>query len=202
MKKVVLLFIFTTLLTTAHAQVSHTCDRCKGSGKELVRCTNSDCHNGAIYCKTCDFRGVINNTCYNCGGSGQTSNTVKKVCDNCGGNRYFKMSQQKPCSCRGGKRPITRHGRTEYIDCNRCHGSGYLTEYYNAACRPCGGTGYNGTETTYNTCYSCSGNGYTSTTCSTCDGKGCYPCSTCGGYAKISTNCGECLGSGKVYTQY
>ncbi len=202
MRKLFLLFILIASFTAIKAQVSHTCDICKGTGKEISKCSNHDCHNGAIYCKTCDFRGVINNTCNNCGGSGQIANTVKKVCNDCNGERYFRMSKQTPCSCRGGKRPITRYGRTEYIDCSRCNGSGYLTEYYNAACRPCAGTGYKGTEIVYNTCYSCNGKGNISETCYTCNGKGCYPCSTCGGYARISTDCSECHGSGKVYTQY
>ena len=69
------------------------------------------------------------------------------------------MSKETPCSCRGGKRPVTQNGRTVYVDCSRCSGTGVLISYYNAACRYCGGRGVRGTETVYNTCHSCNGNG-------------------------------------------
>lgn len=183
------------------AQNSHTCPVCHGKGKKVERCDNHKCHNGAIYCETCNYRGVVHKSCYTCNGSGQTSKTVNKTCEYCNGERYKRMSKETPCSCRGGKRPVTQNGRTVYVDCSRCSGTGVLISYYNAACRYCGGRGVRGTETVYNTCHSCNGNGKISSECSTCGGKGCYPCSRCGGYANIERTCSRCHGSGQIYTE-
>lgn len=202
MKRILLIVFVVSALASLniHAQTSHTCTTCQGSGKSVERCPNN-CHNGAIFCTTCDYRGSIRKSCSSCNGRGSISSTVNKRCLSCGGSRYTKMSKQTPCTCRGGKRPqTTRGGNTIYVDCSRCNGTGYLTSYYNAACRTCGGTGYSGTETTSRSCTSCGGVGSISSTCSKCGGKGCYTCSTCKGYANITATCSRCKGYGVIYT--
>lgn len=197
MKRITFVLFAIFLATISQAQTTHECPECSGTGEKVERCGN--CHNGAIYCSTCDYRGVVYHNCYSCNGSGQISSTVNKRCDECNGVGYTRMSKEKPCSCRGGKRPVTRNGRTVYVDCSRCSGAGYLLEYYNAGCRYCGGDGYSGTETVYNTCSSCSGNGSVKETCSTCNGKGCYVCDVCKGYANIKVTCKRCSGTGHIY---
>lgn len=195
----IIILLITYISSQSFAQTSHTCPTCKGRGKSIVRCDR--CHNGAIYCETCDYRGVVYSNCYTCNGRGQTSKTVRKTCAYCNGERYTRKQKESACSCRGGKRPITRNGRTEYITCSRCSGTGVLISYYNAACRYCGGEGYYGTENISQTCSSCSGNGTIKSTCNTCKGKGCYVCSACDGYANIEKTCTRCNGYGKIYTQ-
>lgn len=199
MKRHVCLFIFTISVIIVFGQTSYTCPDCSGRGKSVERCS---CHNGAIYCMTCDYKGVVEKQCYSCYGSGTKTTTKNKACDQCGGARYAKMEKQTPCSCRGGKRPTTRYGTTVYVDCTRCSGKGYLISYYNAACRYCGGRGYSGTENITIQCDACSGNGKSISTCSVCEGKGCYPCSKCGGYGNLTITCRRCNGNGSIYSQY
>lgn len=198
--KYILTVIITLLTLSAFGQTRNTCPTCNGDGKTIEKCHNN-CHNGAIYCTTCDYSGQRKSNCSSCYGKGYTTETVKKTCEYCNGSRYKRMEKSTPCSCRGGKRPqTTRGGSVIYIDCSRCSGTGQLTSYYNAACRYCAGSGYRGTENRQKTCYSCNGNGYKKTTCTTCDGKGCYPCRVCKGYANIKKDCRRCGGYGVIYT--
>lgn len=198
MRFFIIAFISLILSIDTFAQSSYTCPDCDGEGKTIRKC--NECHNGAIYCTTCDYRGVVNNHCYSCSGRGVTTTTKQKVCDYCNGSRYTRMEKQTPCSCRGGKRPMTRNGATVYVDCSRCSGVGYLTSYYNAGCRYCGARGYSGTENVNMTCSTCNGKGSTTKTCTVCDGKGAYVCSRCRGYANLTEKCTRCNGWGKIYS--
>lgn len=199
MAKIILTFTILFSALSLCAQSRNTCPDCNGDGEKIERC--SDCHNGAVYCKTCDYRGTIDSNCSSCNGQGYTLETVKKTCSSCQGARYTRMQKSTPCSCRGGKRPqTTRGGNVVYIDCSRCNGTGQLISYYNAACRYCAGSGYSGTETKQNTCYNCNGAGVKKETCYTCNGKGAYVCSVCHGYANIKKPCKRCSGYGFIYT--
>lgn len=200
MYRIILTLIFVLSSTILSAQTSHTCPSCGGSGKRVERCSNSACHNGAIYCTRCDYTGYTRSTCYNCSGQGYKTKEKSKVCSECRGSRYTKMEKQVSCTCRNGKVPKSTNQGTIYVNCSRCNGRGYKIEYYNAACRYCGGSGYRGTETVREKCTSCNGSGSKKETCSKCGGKGCYVCPTCHGYANVEKTCGRCNGSGRVYT--
>lgn len=201
MKRIIAVFIFIVSICSIYAQSSYTCDHCSGTGKQTTRCTNRHCHNGAIYCTICDYRGTVERRCSSCAGNGIVNKEINKTCEYCKGARYTRMSKETPCSCRGGKRPQRdRNGRTIYVNCSRCNGSGTLTSYYNAACRPCAGKGYK-SETSQVQCNSCNGMRVIKETCSRCKGKGCYPCETCGGYANITQTCERCRGGGKIYVK-
>ena len=191
MKKILLALLFILGVYVAKAQTEHKCPNCNGNGEIVRKCTA--CHNGAVMCKTCDYSGKVESRCNTCNGSGSTTQKVRKVCYNCNGQRYFKKENSRPCSCRGGKRPITRNGKTEYIDCDRCKGTGSLVSYTNEACSVCGGSGYYGHDEVSKSCNSCGGNGSVSKNCPTCLGKGAFACTICKGYANINSKCGRCI---------
>ncbi len=201
MTKTLIIFLLLSLSHSAYSQSSYTCDACKGSGKKPIPCTNSNCHNGAIYCSICDFRGIVESTCTSCHGNGIINKSIKETCPDCNGTRYTRVPQETPCSCRGGKRPQrSRGGETIYIDCNRCNGTGMLISYFNAGCRPCGGRGYK-TLNVQEQCNTCNGKGTSKSTCTRCDGKGCYVCSTCSGYGSLTGTCDICKGFGRIYAK-
>ena len=119
-----------------HAQSKVVCPSCHGSRSSIENCTY--CHNGAIFCTNCNGRGSKTSRCSACNGSGVSTRQEKTVCSNCGGRKYFSENRPTSCTCRGGKRPMkTRGGNIQYVNCNRCNGSGQLDNYINVACRQC-----------------------------------------------------------------
>lgn len=192
----VLFAICSLPIINTYAQEKVTCPRCNGSGSTVERCTS--CRNGSVPCSKCDMAGTIRERCTNCSG-GYVSRTVNKTCYTCGGRRSVPQTRQIPCTCRNGKRPTTsRGGNVIYVDCSRCSGRGYKEERYSVTCRTCGGTGYSGTETKTERCSYCT-NGYTTTTCSRCNGARGTMCTKCSGYANIKVNCSRCSGYGVIY---
>lgn len=199
MNRIFITIVFLLSAFVLNAQTSHTCPSCNGKGSTIEQCTR--CRNGAIYCTYCDYSGKISTRCGSCDGNGYTMKEKRAVCSSCNGRRYTQMEKQVSCSCRGGKRPMTsRDGRTTYVDCSRCSGRGYLIEYYNAACRNCGGSGYRGTEYVKEKCSSCYGKGSIESVCSRCNGNGAYKCNVCNGYENITRTCSRCRGTGRIYT--
>ncbi len=195
MKKFLLLFMaFMAVSITISAQDWVTCPSCQGSKKEYAKC--SYCHNGAIMCNQC-YNGTKRTRCGYCSG-GYVSKTVKQTCSTCQGSRTISQNQRKKCSCRDGRRPVAgRDGRTRYVDCSRCGGTGELNNYVRVGCPTCNATGYSGTHTVREKCYQCD-NGYVSETCSTCSGRGSYICSTCEGYSNVTRSCSRCNAYGKI----
>lgn len=199
--KLIMTLLIMSISTSLCAQSMINCSDCSGSGYVANKCTN--CKNGYNNCTACNNSGRISSTCTDCSGRGYTTQTKDKVCSACGGSRYTKMSKQVKCpNCRDGQRPTTtRGGNTTYVACSRCNGSSYITEFYNAACRPCGGRGVNGTTTVNTNCSSCSSSGRIPSTCSRCNGAGSLICGTCQGYGSIKNSCRRCGGRGKVYAR-
>jgi DnaJ-class molecular chaperone len=91
-------------------------------------------------------------------------------------------------------------GTVTYVKCQNCNGTGQKDNYVNVACRPCGGSGYSGTETVRERCTrsGCS-SGYITGTCNTCNGRTGTVCSKCNGYANIQKDCRRCSGNGFIY---
>ena len=179
-------------------QAGPACSICDGKGTVKEMCSSCSKGSGVIYCTTCNYSGKVEQRCYSCNGSGTISKTKDKKCYNCAGQKYFRKEQRSSCSCRNGKRPVSRNGQTEYIDCNRCNGRGYLVSYVNEACPVCGGSGHYGTESTTDRCGSCGGSGQTTKTCSKCNGQGAYSCPSCSGYGYKTKTCSRCGGRGYI----
>ena len=90
------------------------------------------------------------------------------------------------CNVCYGHKKVTR---TE--NCSYCQGVGSFSEKVTKTCTNCGGKGY-----TTNSCSSCNGRGTVTTT------KRCSACNGAGGHWKPKT-CWSCQGSGKeYYTDY
>ncbi len=194
MRKLLIILSIAGFTITAYAQKTVPCPNCHGACKVTERC--GACHNGAVFCNSCSGSGEKRERCSGCNG-GYTERTVSKVCPGCNGRKSFSQNQPTDCSCRGGKRPVQNGNSVSYVDCTRCKGTGKLDNYVSIACRSCGGMGYSGTETIREK-HSCN-NGYISSTCSICSGKGAYVCSKCQGYANIQVDCRRCSGYGKIY---
>lgn len=95
---------------------------------------------------------------------------------------------------------------TSFAQCNICYGNKKITR--KETCPHCQGYG-SFTETVTKNCSICNGRGSTSSTCSTCRGKGIVPsreeCSTCKGsgyYGSVTHQlpCKTCLGKGYLPT--
>ena len=177
------------------AQSQHPCSLCHGAKRIAVDCP-AHCHNGAILCPVCQGSGHERERCRICHGSGTISETEEIRCDACQGRGSFKENQPKPCTCRGGKRPVTtRGGNVTYVDCQNCGGDGLLDNWVTVTCRSCHGSGVAGTRTTRVPCDNCD-NGYNTSDCSNCRGRGSVRCDRCQGYASIMEDCPKCHGTG------
>jgi len=192
------------LFSASHVAAQHKfdCPDCRGRGEVVKYCPNSKCHNGAIFCETCDYSGMVNRACSSCNGSGVIAKERDKPCPTCLGKKYEEKEKQEPCThCRNGKVPSkNRHGETVWVNHDACQGTGYITTKYKAACRPCGGTGVKGTESYSVNCNSCAGTGRLKETCPKCAGKGSYVCPDCKGYGNVREKCSRCNGNGVIYT--
>lgn len=191
--------------TTGSLSPAHwyTCPECKGAKTVPIRCTNPKCHNGAIYCEACDYKGTISHRCETCDGSGEVLEHAKTKCSKCNGKKYVTQEEQIKCiHCRNGKRPTTQRGKAVYVDCNVCQGKGYKIEIKKVACPVCKGRPY-AIERNPHTekCKACNGEGSVADICSKCNGKACYPCPTCDGYANIQNPCSRCNGKGVIYAK-
>jgi DnaJ-class molecular chaperone len=202
------------------ASHEYTCPECKGEKEVPIRCTNPKCHNGAIYCEACDYKGTISQRCTACDGKGEITKEKTKPCSECNGKKYTMKEKQDNCThCRNGKVPSTnRRGEKVWVDHKDCNGTGYITSTYKATCRACGGDGIqkkkhagangrsvytreNDVETVKVKCDACSGKGKVEKTCTKCNGKACYPCPTCEGYGNIRKPCSRCNGNGVIFAK-
>jgi len=202
MKKFLLVlvtFVCFGISSSVYAQKKVPCPNNCNNGKVTERCDARGCYNGAIPCTSCGGSGKKSERC-SCDG-GYVSKTVQKKCTNCNGARYFRENQPVPCNnCRGGQRPVNNGGTVTYVKCQNCNGTGQKDNYVNVACRPCGASGYSGTETVRERCSrsGCS-NGYITGTCNTCNGRTGTVCTKCNGYANIQKDCRRCNGNGFIY---
>ena len=172
----------------------HTCGTCHGTG--TVPC--KDCGGKKEFeCSSCHGKGH-KDSCSKCGSTG------KMTCSKCYGSG--KVDVDCPVCDRKGY--IIGH---EWINCNRCHGTGKDSNSgnLNGNCTKCDGRGkvkspirvpcptchgdwkgFKGKKT----CWVCGGSG--KETCDHCRGTGKAVCKTCDGEGKIK--CERCKGKGRV----
>lgn len=193
--------------TNVAAQHKFDCPDCRGEGETVKFCPNPKCHNGAIYCETCDYSGTVNKTCNSCNGSGEVPTHKKKPCPVCKGTKYVPQERQEKCTCRNGKVAVKNRpskaqtSKYVWVDHADCHGTGFVTVKEQVPCPHCHGRAYMiEREATMVKCDACGGTGRLKETCSKCEGKGCYACPDCKGYGNVREKCSRCKGNGVIYT--
>ena len=194
--------------TNVAAQHKFDCPDCRGEGETVKFCPNPKCHNGSIYCETCDYSGTVNKTCNSCNGSGEVPTHKKKPCPVCKGTKYVPQERQEKCTCRNGKVAVKNRpskaqtSKYVWVDHADCHGTGIVTVKEQVPCPHCHGRAYMiEREATMVKCDACGGTGRLKETCSKCEGKGCYACPDCKGYGNVREKCSRCKGNGVIYTE-
>lgn len=192
-RKILLLlsFLFISIIqNNIYAQSKVICPVCNGNKYEVIDCPNN-CHNGAIFCHSCNGLREKQEICSKCNGHGYSTITKKVSCNYC--NRSGYILDKIPCNnsyCNNG---ISTRG-TGHNKCETCKGAGYLTK--KIPCNNCNTQGYI-IETIQEKC-NCN-NGYITVKCTSCNGDGSYMCQTCKGYASIKEPCHKCKGNGYIF---
>lgn len=183
------------------------CPNCGGRGEVPKSCPNPKCHNGAIFCETCDYTGIVNKTCTACSGAGEVTTHRKYPCPECKGMKYVTQEKLEKCTCRNGKVPApnrpskAQNSETVWVNHTACNGTGYITVKVKVTCPKCNGRAYMiEREATTVRCDSCGGSGRIKETCPECDGKRSYVCPDCKGYGNVREKCSRCNGNGVIYT--
>ena len=168
------------------------CGHCHGTGEIDCDCDGgvevcADCGGeGWKVCDQCGGTGKLENTCFNCGGTGN--------CPDCGGRGYVIVTAGDT-----GNVVYNADGTPETGGCEGCHSTGICQVCSNNPFCPacCEHKGPDGTIRNpggipgRDQCSACGGDGISE--CPYCEGIGSFRCEDCGGSGQ--STCGFCGGS-------
>lgn len=191
-------FNFYGIKLNAFANEYAACNQCYGMGFSYKKATCSTCSGSGktaqqSSCTGCQGLGSVSRSCGSCGGDGEVVGTQYKTqwaninvkCTGCNGVPRVYCSS---CQGKGIVRQFYPNGMYQDFRCNNCGGTGILQ------CRTCQGSGVLVQQqqqqvpvSVRQRCNTCSGNGSTTASHSTCNGSG---------VVKSTKNCTACSATG------